>query len=183
MSDELIVRHCAPTLAGLKTGTVFGRPYSDRKELILEVRSLNRRLAPKGVRIIPLRLSAGRVLLYIYRPDRLANDLASEDAAGILEEYGYCVKDSGKCVVRLSRRLHESEEFPHEIGLFLGYPAEDVRGFIENRAGGYKCVGYWKVYGDEQNAKKQFERYKKCTDLYCMQWENGKSVERLTVAV
>ena len=142
MSDELIVRHCAPTLAGLKTGTVFGCPYSDRKELILEVRSLNRRLAPKGVRVIPLRLSAGRVLLYIYRPDRLANDLASEDAAGILEEYGYCVKDSGKCVVRLSRRLHESEEFPHEIGLFLGYPAEDVRGFIENRAGGYKCVGY-----------------------------------------
>ena len=58
-----------------------------------------------------------------------------------------------------------------------------MRGFIENRAGGYKCVGYWKVYGDEQNAKKQFERYKKCTDLYCMQWENGKSVERLTVAV
>ena len=35
MSDELIVRHCAPTLAGLKTGTVFGCPYSDRKELIL----------------------------------------------------------------------------------------------------------------------------------------------------
>ena len=58
MSDELIVRHCAPTLAGLKTGTVFGCPYSDRKELILEVRSLNRRLAPKGVRVIPLRLSA-----------------------------------------------------------------------------------------------------------------------------
>ena len=48
---------------------------------------------------------------------------------------------------------------------------------------GYKFVGCWKVYGDEKSAKKQFARYKKCTDVYCSQWANGKSIERLTVAV
>ena len=84
---------------------------------------------------------------------------------------------------RSSRRLQESGDFPHEIGLFLGYPPEDVRGFIENHAEGYKFVGCWKVYGDEKSAKKQFARYKKCTDVYCSQWANGKSIERLTVAV
>ena len=183
MSDEMIIRHCSSTLAGLKTGNVFNCPYSDRKELLSAVRSLNRRLVPKGVRVIPLRMSADRVLLYIYRPNKLENDLAEEDAAKILREYGYSVDDSDKCVVRLSKRLHESEEFPHEIGLFLGYPPEDVRGFIENRACGYKCIGCWKVYGDEQNAKKQFEKYQKCTNVYCTQWAKGRSIERLTVAV
>ena len=108
MSDEMIIRHCSPTLAGLKTGNVFNCPYSDRKELLSAVRSLNRRLVPKGVRVIPLRMSADRVLLYIYRPNKLENDLAAEDAAKILREYGYSVDDSDKCVVRLSKRLHES---------------------------------------------------------------------------
>ena len=71
MSDEMIIRHCSSTLAGLKTGNVFNCPYSDRKELLSAVRSLNRRLVPKGVRVIPLRMSADRVLLYIYRPNKL----------------------------------------------------------------------------------------------------------------
>ena len=85
--------------------------------------------------------------------------------------------------MQLSKRLNETKEFPHEIGLFLGYPPEDVKGFIDNRAEGYKCIGCWKVYGDEENAKRKFECYKKCTDVYCAQWANGKSIERLTVAV
>lgn len=181
MSDEMIIRHCSPTLAGLKTGNLFVCPYSNKQELIGAVRSLNRRLVPKGVRVIPLRMSAGKVLLYIYRPGMLKNDLTAEEAADILDEYGYSADDPGKCVARLSCRLCEYEEFPHEIGFFLGYPPEDVRGFIENRAGGYKCDGCWKVYGDEESAKRKFQKYKKCTDVYCSQWENGKSIERLTV--
>ena len=28
----------------------------------------------------------------------------------------------------------ESGEFPHEVGLFLSYPPEDVKGFIDHRA-------------------------------------------------
>ena len=69
------------------------------------------------------------------------------------------------------------------IGLFLGYPPEDVCGFIENKADACKCVGCWKVYGDEDAAKKLFAKYKKCTDVYCTLFANGRSIERLTVAV
>ena len=63
MSDEMIIRHCSPTLAGLKTGNIFSCPYSNKKELFCAVRSLNQRLVPKGVRVVPLRMSAERVLL------------------------------------------------------------------------------------------------------------------------
>ena len=34
----------------------------------------------------------------------------------------------------------ESGEFPHEVGLFLSYPPEDVKGFIDHRANNFKCT-------------------------------------------
>ena len=48
-------------------------------------------------------------------------------------------------------------------------------------AGGYKWVGGWKVYGDEEAAKKQCARYRKCTEIYRDLFAKGKSVEQLTV--
>lgn len=74
------------------------------------------------------------------------------------------------------------EEFPHEIGLFLSYPPENVLGFIQNGACKHKCVGCWKVYGDERAAKNIFEKYDMCSKAYSRQWLRGKSIEQLTVA-
>lgn len=179
MSDELIVRHGSPTLAGLKTGNLFSCPCTDKKDLIQALCSFNQRLVPKGIRLIPLRFSVDRALLYIYRPQKLEQDFMDRRTVRLLETYGYCVDTPGSCLRQLSRRLYESEEFPHEIGLFLGYPPEDVQGFIEHHAEGCKCVGCWKVYGDEESAKRKFEQYRRCTDCYCAQWEKGMSIERL----
>lgn len=165
------------------SGGFLSCPYSGKNELRAFIRSLNCRLVPKGVRLIPMRVGEDQVLFYIYRPGKLASDLAIEAARELLEEYDYTTDDPGKCIVQLRRRINESDEFSHGIGLFLGYPPEDVRGFIENHARNCKCTGCWKVYGDEQHARKQFECFKKCTDVYCDQWAKGKSIERLTVAV
>ncbi len=179
MLERLIIRHCAPTLAGLKTGSVINCPYKDREEILYAVQNLNQRLSFYGLFVIPLRILENKILVYLYRPDKLTEDLASEDAADILKNYGYPVGDFRKCIARLCRRLEESEEFPHEIGLFLGYPSEDVLGFITKHAYDYKCAGYWKVYGDAKKAERIFEQYRKCTELYCLQWEKGKSIEQL----
>ena len=71
-------------------------------------------------------------------------------------------------------KLRKDSEFPHEIGLFLGYPAEDVKGFIENKAASSKCSGCWKVYGDEQTAMNLFEEYKEVyRNLTNRKWKNG----------
>ena len=53
----------------------------------------------------------------------------------------------------------ESGEFPHEVGLFLSYPPEDVKGFIDHRANDFKCAGLWKVYGDVEQARAAFRLY------------------------
>ena len=49
--------------------------------------------------------------------------------------------------------------FPHELGLLLGYPVEDVLGFIRNEGRNYLYCGYWKVYGDVDAARITFDRY------------------------
>ena len=182
MSDMYLVRHCAPTLAGIKTGSLFTCPYGSREELFCSIRRMNQRLLSKGLRVLPLRCSENKALIYIYRPKKLSRDLTDPAAAEILRRHGYDNKTCERSIVRLIQRLREQADFPHEIGLFLGYPPEDVCGFIENRACNWKCVGCWKVYGDEEAARKKFAQYKKCTRIYCDQWAKGKTVERLTVA-
>jgi hypothetical protein len=76
-----------------------------------------------------------------------------------------------------------AESFRTRWGLFLSYPPEDVKGFIDHRAGGFKCTGLWKVYGDEEKARSLFEKYRKCTEIYCTLWQSGSKLEQLAVAV
>ena len=182
MSEELLIRHCSPTLAGIKTGNLFSCPCPDRENLTKDLCRLNKRLAPKGLRVLPLRVRGGRALIYAYRPRALERDLMDCGARSLLLEYGYTPEKPGRCVVRLMRRMQSGEGFPHEIGLFLSYPPEDVLGFICNRACNHKCAGCWKVYGDEQAAKRTFRRYDVCSQIYLRQWQQGKTIEWLTVA-
>ena len=65
----------------------------------------------------------------------------------------------------------------------MGYPPEDVRGFIENRAQNFKRAGLWKVYGDEARAEALFRKFKKCTQIYCERWQSGSKMDELAVAV
>ncbi len=180
MPDELVIRHCSPTLAGLKTGNMFMCPFSSSDEMRQELSSLNHTLGKKGLRVMPLRYSDDKALVYIYRPERLRNDLRCSAAGNVLRKCGYDCGSPEKCIARLRCRLRECEEFPHEIGLFLGYPPEDVEGFIEKRP--CKLTGFWKVYGDPVSAEKKFAQFRKCSKVYYSCWCGGCPLERLAVA-
>lgn len=181
MAVEDVIRHGAPTLAGLKTGNLFPCSFSDRGELLTQLRLVNRVLVPRGLRLLPLRLGEGRALLYLFRPARLSEDLAEGEAGRILDRAGYRDRAWIPCLRELKRRLQSGEDFPHEIGLFLGYPPEDVRGFMEHRGRNCKCSGCWKVYGDEESARRRFADFRRCTGNYCRRWAKGASLETLTV--
>lgn len=180
MPEELLVRYCAPTLAGLKTGSLFSCRYESRTELLRRLRAWNLVLRPKGIGVLPLRWTERWALLYVVRPDALKADLARAEPSAILSAAGYPA-DPVRCVVELKRRLNTGTEFPHEIGLFLGYPAEDVRGFMEHRGKCCRCVGCWKVYGDPERAERLFHRYRVCTASCLARWSHGAALEALAV--
>jgi len=182
MSEDVLIRHCAPTLAGIKTASLFTCPYSSRETLLSSIRRLNKRLSGKGLRLLPLRFSEKKALIYLYRPAKLRRDLSVDTAAALLRQEGYEPDQCEKCVGCLAKKLRSQKEFPHEIGLFLGYPAEDVLGFITLGPDCCKATGCWKVYGNEEAARKTFAQYKKCTRVYRDQWAKGNNIDRLTVA-
>ena len=183
MSEEILIRQGAPTLAGIKTGSMFPCPCEDREDLLADIRRLNRLLVPKGLCLLPIRFLAGQALLYLYRPAELRRDLRDAQASELLHQAGYGNESCAHCVARLARRFRESGEFPHEVGLFLSYPPEDVQGFIDHRAMDFKCAGLWKVYGDQQRAQALFDRFRRCTQRYCALWQTGLRLEQLAVAV
>ena len=182
MSEDYLVRNCAPTLAGLKTGSIFTCPCEDQKLLLNAIRQLNRRLCHKGLRLLPLRFSDRKALLYLFRPARLRRDLSHPLAQHLLRCHGYEAGSCEKCVVRLAKKLRRRGDFPHEIGLFLGYPPEDVQGFICQGPDCCKCTGCWKVYGDPEAAQRKFAQFKHCTSVYRRRWSETGDLDRLAVA-
>lgn len=182
MSEDLLVRNCSPTLAGIKPGNLFSCKYPSQRALMQYIRRINRMLVPKGIRVMLMRADEGRALIYVFRYTALQKVLQDKQAMKILRHFGYQEQRVEPCLCRLLSRCQERGEFPHEIGLFLGYPPEDVLGFIQNKARNQKCTGFWKVYGDPESAQKTFDMYRRCTHAYCTHFERCKSIDRLTVA-
>ena len=151
--------------------------------LFWELQDVNEKLNGKGVYIDILRAKEDRVLLYVYRKERLERDLLKPGIPEFLRRYGYESSQLIDCLNRLKRRFKEYDCFPHEIGLFLSYPPEDVQGFIDHHARDFKLSGLWKVYGDEAEARALFARYAACTEEFCGKLMAGQRFEDLVVAV
>ncbi len=180
MSEDTVIRCCAPTLAGIKTGSIFNCAFSDLQDMLGSLRKINRCLIQNGACAIPLRYRDGKALIYLYRPMMLEHDLDDPVASDILNACGYPEGNPEKRIAFLIRRMQEYDVFPHEIGLFLGYPAVDVRGFMEH--GECKCTGLWKVFESDINeAQRIFARCRNCTQAYIRRNQQGWSLSRLTL--
>ena len=153
MSEELFVSQSAPTLAGIKTGNLFTAEFVNHEIAMDEIRQLNVSLTPKGVRVIPLRESKNRMLIYVYRPNCLQVDFTNEDLLEMLRNLKYPVSNPERCIVCLAQRLRECEVFPHEIGLFLGYPPEDVKGLLRIRLRIIKLLEHGKYMGMKERRR------------------------------
>lgn len=159
---EKLAFHTAPTLLGIKCASLVSL-VTDDYELCDQCESFNKKVAVKGLKSRILCECKSRTLLLVYNEKQLVQRLSERDAVRILSLCGYpkyCGIDG--YIDFLSKRIRVSEEFPHEIGIFLGYPIEDVEGFIENKGENFKLCGYWKVYGCPEKAKCIFNNYEKC---------------------
>lgn len=179
--EKYLIEHCSPTLASIKTASLFSIRLVSIN-LQEQLSAWNHRLGDKGITLLVLRQTEENALIYVCRMARLQADLRKPGVAEFLAAYGYCHMQAGYALERLKERLKALQDFPHEIGIFLGYPLGDVEGFIQNAGRNSKCTGCWKVYVNECETIKVFARYKKCRDIYTRLWLQGKSVRQLAVA-
>ena len=179
--ERLLIEHCSPTLACIKTGNLFTISYDNKNQLNEVVRMWNEYLSGKGITVYVLKKGGGKAMLYVYRKDKLREDFEENGVKRFMKSCGYVGTDVDYAVRKLGQRISQCDSFPHEIGLFLGYPLGDVIGFIDNAGKNCKCTGYWKVYCNEEEAEKTFRKFNKCRNVYSKLWEQGKSVLQLTV--
>ena len=182
MLDKFLIRHSAPTLAGLKTANLFWYPWEKEEELKEALARWKEIFLEKGLDIQVMKVNGKRALLYVFRVGKLREELRREKTKGILTTQGYCYETLEEAIEILKSRMGDNGSFPHEVGLFLGYPEEDVWGFMVNQGKNCKCSGCWKVYCDECSAMKTFCRFKKCEEVYQRLFLAGKPVRQLIVA-
>lgn len=177
--QERIVRHCSPTLAGLKCGSMF-KISSASHGLTISLRRVQNMVKMKGVRMMFLSSDDDGSLVYVYRYDLLSRRLMDPEVRSFLKEYGYCVSGVNKTLAELRRRFSLCP-MPPEVGVFLDYPMVDIIGYIENKGRCSRCVGCWKVYGNIEEAERKFNMFRKCRDIYCRRLSEGCSISVLTV--
>lgn len=176
-----LVEHCAPTLAGMKSAGLFNYFYNGKQDVLRQIEDVNRILNEKGVYVRVLLWRDKSALIYAYRPAMLSRELNQPGVCGLLKMYGYDNCDVNYCLDKLKTRLSHYSCFPHEIGIFLGYPLEDVVGFIENDGKNCETCGTWKVYCNREEKEKLFCKFKKCQDVYLKIFGTGRKLSQLTV--
>ena len=178
----MIVRYCAPTLAGLKMAALICIPRCfEPLERITQ--SYNQRFNNKGLFFRILCSCGKRHLFYIYWPKLVSAYISCPHVAAFMSGRGYGADlPLQDALDRLAERFNEQRDFPHELGIFLGYPLEDVLGFIRYKGKMAKCCGEWKVYGDVGKACRRFDVYNCCRRDFMRRYDNGATLDKLIIA-
>ncbi len=109
--------------------------------------------------------------------------LKEEKVRRFLGGYGYAHGEPDKDIARLCERMNlysrKKIPFPHEIGVFLDYPLEDVKAFIRNNGRESLLTGYWKVYHAPERARLIFSAYDKARDSAVNEFLIGKDIKEI----
>lgn len=168
--ETQIALQCAPLLSGLKISNLF----NVSKEQIPLVKKI---FGGTNISYYILLEQKDTVALFLYRREELLAYMSREDVKKLLKEYGYKEASVESSLSLLAKRYHahrvRQAEFPHEMGVFLGYPVEDVVGFIKHQ--GKEClgVGYWKVYENMPQKKRLFDQFERAKEWMVVMISNG----------
>lgn len=157
--ERILAYHCAPTLDGIKASNLVALSKEKFQDLFFVIHHYESLFMPKGIGFKILCECHEKVMLLVYQKNLLQNILCETDVQNFLHPLGYPeIFNEQIYLAKLSQNFR-LQKFPHEIGLFLGYPLCDVKGFMKNQGRDFKFCGYWKVYGDVEKCKKLFFAY------------------------
>lgn len=166
-----IALHCGAVLLRKKPAALFHMPRHQ-----VGGGELQRILNHHGLCCQTLCDRCESALVLVYDEAMLAGRLSRPAIRRTLTDIGYPPGALRDALRHLRHRARAQEGFPHEIGFFLGYPTEDVLGFMEHKGKHCKLCGLWKVYGDVARASAMFSEYCECKRRVLAHLENGGSL-------
>ena len=134
----------------------------------------------------------GKQVLF-YNPDVLFDTITQPENLAYLERFGYSSRCTLEDCLQLLRARFSAagasgisgngRSFPHEIGIFLGYPLKDVKGFIEKGSMPLAKIGRWQVFGESEKSIQLMNIHKKTEKVFLSFIKNRRNplsfVERL----
>lgn len=155
-AETQIAVHCAPLIAGIKISNL----------LVLQkgqARHVQQLFDRPGFAHVTWHGSGQKDVMLLYRNREMDRYLSCEKVKKMLCRMGYRDASPEKLLdmfaLRYASYMKGRGRFPHELGLFLGYPPEDVEGFIENGGKNALCSGYWKVYDNQREKQLLFHGF------------------------
>lgn len=176
--NEFFIRYSSQTICGIKPASMFTIPAENFSERIFgEWKKIVRQ---QNLLIFDFNISEKTKMIFVCDLNWIKKILKDYFVRTYLKNKNYsCVTDAEKTLEELFSRLKENEIFPHEVGVFLGYPLEDVIKFEENQGKFCKYCGYWKSYCNTEEARKCCLRYRLCSQM-CKQWfDEGYSISQI----
>ena len=170
--EKVLAAHTAPALLGVKCANLVSVAIN-KKTVTEYLAATAENAAAHGLKMVRLCQCRERTLVYVYHEKLLKAWLDAKDMKEFLMNRGYPKNGSVKEMLDVLASRMNCGNFPHEIGAFLGYPLEDIRGFIHNRGRNCLLCGPWKVYSDVEHARELFRKYDRCRELLCNGMEQG----------
>jgi len=178
--DETIIHCSAPSLCGIKPACLFSLSLEVFSKESQKINKWKTDFSKFNRFIIPMKKENNRILMFIFDKKLLEKTINSKENSLYLKSKGYCVeKGFSSVLAELLHRLTFNKDFPHEVGIFLGYPLCDVIGF-ENNNSDFKYSGFWKVYANVNEAERQMQSYKSCSKKCMKLLTTGLSVPMVT---
>lgn len=177
--EKYLALYCAPVLMGIKSANLFCCPVNSnitREEIVT---SFQQEFNGAGKYMVTLLETDCRTVFFLYDREQLEKSITKECNACFLGQIGYEYSASTEQkLLFLKEKMKSIESFPHEIGIFLDYPLEDVTGFIQNNGKNYKYSGYWKVYQNVQKTCELFRNYTICRNKLYDKLKGGMNIKQ-----
>ncbi len=171
--ETQLALQCAPLITGLKVSNLLIIPKGNEEV----VKRILNRTGISFYRLIQIRT---KTTFLLFRRNELEEFLSDENVRNVFMKAGYKSLQIGKILRTFSLRyeayMQGDKCFPHEMGLLLGYPVEDVVGFVENNGKNFLYSGYWKVYENQKAKVKLFDKFKVAEETLIHLLSNGLSM-------
>lgn len=165
-----VMLECSEVLAGVKPANLVSLVNRTRpcgRNLYQLWHTLHRQVAARlgSIEFLVLITKERSVLILCYNRQQLEQQLAHAGIRTLLHKAGYTQNSTlDELLTELKQRIAAHSHFPHEIGLFIGYPAKDVAAFMGLVKLPFTCQALWKIYGNPAESLNLAQNFRCCRE-------------------
>jgi hypothetical protein len=159
--QELLLR-LSPTILGVKPAELINIKFKTLEKLHDSFKGYSE-LEYIEVRDFP---HLNRKQLFFYHKESLREVIAGKANQKFLIKIGYPSAFDINIYLDIIIKKLQSDTFPHEIGIFLGYPLKDVIGYMGLSPLKLVKINGWRYYGSENLSVMHYKRFVKARDVF-----------------